>query len=543
MPMIAWSRFNPCQSTPAFIAAMVLIAALGLALRLPGLGRRPLHVDEAVQACKAGILYDSGEYRYNPREFHGPTLYYATLPVLWLSGAERAEEAGARTFRLVPVVFGVGLILLGLLLRRGTGRPAALAAALLTAVSPAFTYYSRYYIQEMVLVFLTFLLILAGWHGGRGRGWFWAGVAGVTVGLMHATKETWVLAAGAMALALGGAAWWRRALGEPARRGRRWRRPGPVALAAGLALGVAWLLYSGWPRDGDGLLNSFRAFGYYAARAAQGEGSAALHRHPWHTYPRLLSWAGLGPGPWWSEALVLGLGLAGMTAVVLGHTGAGARCLAGIDRPLARFLALYTILLTVIYCAIPYKTPWNLLSFYHGFVLMAGIGAVAVIRLPRGRWARGVLGAVLLGLVAQLGWQAWRGAHRFEVDARNPYVYAHTSTDALRLVERLNDLAAVDPDGRAILIRIESAEYWPLPFYLRGFARVGYYEGEELERQTQATSAPVVITRPDREVQVEGRLRGDYQKEYYGLRPEVLLTVYIRRDLWDELMRKREGAP
>jgi len=35
---------------------------------------------------------------------------------------------------------------------------------------------------------------------------------------------------------------------------------------------------------------------------------------------------------------------------------------------------------------------------------------------------------------------------------------------------------------------------------------------------------------------VEARLRDKYQAEYYGLRPYVLLRVYIRRDLWQEFL-------
>jgi len=34
-------------------------------------------------------------------------------------------------------------------------------------------------------------------------------------------------------------------------------------------------------------------------------------------------------------------------------------------------------------------------------------------------------------------------------------------------------------------------------------------------------------------------LRDAYQKEYFGLRPEVLLTTYIRSDWWDAFIRER----
>ncbi|MCL4691580.1 MAG: hypothetical protein KJ060_03610, partial [Candidatus Hydrogenedentes bacterium] len=67
---------------------LLLITAAGaFAFRLPSLDARPMHGDEANQAVKAGILLDKGKYTYDPVEHHGPTLYYLSLPVAWISGA------------------------------------------------------------------------------------------------------------------------------------------------------------------------------------------------------------------------------------------------------------------------------------------------------------------------------------------------------------------------------------------------------------------------------------------------------------------------
>ena len=53
----------------------------------------------------------------------------------------------------MPVLFGVGILLLLLFFVKDMGRPAVLLAALCAALSPAFSYYSRFYIQEMLFVF------------------------------------------------------------------------------------------------------------------------------------------------------------------------------------------------------------------------------------------------------------------------------------------------------------------------------------------------------------------------------------------------------
>ena len=48
---------SPRLASLCFVAALVLSIALALALRLPGLDRRPMHNDEAVQAAKTGELF------------------------------------------------------------------------------------------------------------------------------------------------------------------------------------------------------------------------------------------------------------------------------------------------------------------------------------------------------------------------------------------------------------------------------------------------------------------------------------------------------
>src|SRR5438105_14339459 len=130
-------------------ALAVLLALAGaLALRVPKLDTRPLHNDEAVNAVKVSELWQKGRYAYDPDEYHGPTLHYATLPFLWLSGAKHPDDVDDATLRLAPIVFGLGLILLLLLTVDALGWRATASAACFIAVSPAMVFYSRYFIHE-----------------------------------------------------------------------------------------------------------------------------------------------------------------------------------------------------------------------------------------------------------------------------------------------------------------------------------------------------------------------------------------------------------
>src|ERR1051325_6400672 len=92
--------------------ALLLAFAGALAFRVPRLGTRPFHNDEGVNALKATELWQQGRYRYDPDEYHGPALHYATLPFLWLSSARAPEDLDDGTLRLAPVAFGAALILL-----------------------------------------------------------------------------------------------------------------------------------------------------------------------------------------------------------------------------------------------------------------------------------------------------------------------------------------------------------------------------------------------------------------------------------------------
>src|SRR5437763_4977319 len=101
---------------------LLLVAAGALGLRGPQLDRRPLHDDEAVNAVNiTRPLWEKGVYAYDPDEYHGPTLHYAALPFIWLSGARDFGQLSEKTLRWTPVFFGVALILLLWCLGDGLG--------------------------------------------------------------------------------------------------------------------------------------------------------------------------------------------------------------------------------------------------------------------------------------------------------------------------------------------------------------------------------------------------------------------------------------
>src|SRR5215831_9849469 len=156
------------------LAGVVLVAGVALALRLPHLSERPMHNDEAVNGVKFGGLWERNDYKYDPAEYHGPTLAYATLAFNWLTRATDYQSIGETRLRLVTVVFGLAVVLLATLFADGLGKAAVIWGGLFTAVSTAMVFYSRYYIHEMLLVFFTALTIGSGSRYWRTRKPRWA---------------------------------------------------------------------------------------------------------------------------------------------------------------------------------------------------------------------------------------------------------------------------------------------------------------------------------------------------------------------------------
>ena len=461
-----------------------------------------MHTDEAVHAIKFGKLLEEGIYTYNPNEYHGPTLNYLTLIPAVLRSAKKLTEVDEFTLRVVPVFFGVLLVLLPLMIADGLGRSGALFAAILTAISPAMVFYSRYYIQEMLLVCFSFGAIVCGHRYIRSKKIIWALLAGASLGLMHATKETCIIVFGSMLLAFLLTLYVRKRKTEDRRQmtddGRqkfccpssvfRPRSFWSVIVCLATGVFISAMFYSSFFTNPNGILDSVRTYVAYFDRA----NNNSLHFHPWYYYLKMLIYYRLGTGPAWSEALIVFLAVVGFIAALRGKP------LSHVDYNLLRFIAFYTLILTIVYSAIRHKTPWCMLGFLHGMILLAGVGAAAVLKMAPNILARSVISFLLVLGGGHLAWQACLSNYKYYADPRNPYVYAHTTTDIFTMVQRIEDIAKVYEDGRKMEIHFicpNEGDYWPFPWYLRAFPNVGYWNTVT----DRVISASVIIASPSAE--------------------------------------------
>ena len=570
-------------------AAAAAIIAGALALRLPHLDQRPMHGDEANQAVRTGLLLDQGFYHYDPADHHGPTLYFAAWPFCRATARTFAETT-EWNYRLVPVAFSLLtlLMMLGLGSRaNGCGlfanRAGLYGAALLTAASPAMTYYSRFFIQEsMLLTFLTGMLLCAVRYvaalctpevrGQRSevRGQrsevrdpqsaignrqsatcnqqpvtcnpklvtcnqqpktlFWAAGFGAFAGLAAATKETAVLSFAAAAVALVAACGFGRL--------RRAWRTRDALVAVGAAALVAVLFYSSFFTYPRGVYDAlFSTFQTYHTRAT----AVPEHQHPWNFYFKIIFWFKYGRGPVWSEAgLLLPAALAaGLAFLPFRHQG-NADAATLTRRRWVRFLSVYTLVLTALYSAIPYKTPWCALSFLHGFILLAGAGVgacwtacsrtdakeAAIAFAPLRLCGKLLVVLCIAALVWRHAAQACRACFKMPADPRNPYVYAHTGSDAMNLVTEI-ERAARHADGSDTLIAlaVPTPDTWPLPWYLRKYRNVGYWTHvDEIPAALQPT---VVVAAADQGDAADERFGRGKRASFFGIRPGVLLNLFV----------------
>lgn len=528
-----------------WILLFVIVIGGGIFFRLWRLNDRPMHTDEAVHAYKYQALFkaahgikqeallEEGLYFYDPHEFHGPTLNDFTLISSALRNEHDAAAISEATLRCVPAIFGVALILTPLLFAGSLNKRTVFFSCLLLAFSPAFVYYSRYYIQEMLLAFFTATFLGCGWRYIQSKKRAWLILSGISLGLMHATKETFVFSLAAALVAL-----------IVYIRHEKVKGPWKVSHILGAAVATiltSVLFYSSFGKNPQGILDSLTTYAIWFQRSGD-----SVHLHPWTYYLDILTWIEIFEPVSWNEDGIVALALCGLLFVFIPKTRT-AKLPAVIQ-----CMAIYTLVLTAIYCIIPYKTPWCMLSFLYGMIMLAAFTLDELTAAAETRWQKTCIGFII-GVFVCISpvFQSWMLNFKYFSDPRNPYVYAHTSTDITPMVEAVEQ-AAKSAKGTNTLIYViaEGDDYWPFPWYLRQFTQVAY----QSQPDAAVCQAPIILANANSEqslLNVLYTVPPPGQKHLYVplfdddlyLRPGVPWRGYIRKDLYDRMNMQSEPAP
>ena len=455
-----------------------------------------MHTDEAVNAYIVGQLLAGETFTYDPQDRHGPALAALALPLARMQGARSFSDLTESELRLTSVIAGTITILLFGAAVEMFGYFPSLLAAMLFAFGPLTVYYDRYFIHESLFCAATFGLILSGWRAFETRTVGNAALAGACAALMFASKETAILHIFAMVIA---------AIVFRIRNLRRKVFVAPLHLKPPLAAGGTFvallaILFTWFGRGWNLLPALSHAPSDFIARAA-GQG----HQKPFWYYGQLLTSG-------WSGGLLVALACLGFLISIRKRS----------PSPYA-LLAYYALVVAALYSLIPYKTPWLALNIWLPLALLVATGvasggtwAVKKVTLRIAIPAACVL-AVLAGVL--IAHDTRQRAFLHPADENNPYAYAHTSDDILGLSVEIADMAR--QNGIATpRIAVIASDPWPLPWYLRHFNQVGFWQPGQ-----KVINADFFITSTEAADQYGDQLR-DFRPDFFGVRPGVLILLW-----------------
>jgi len=521
------------------VGLYLFFIALGTALRLWGLGQRPLSPEEADLAYRAWRFYQG----LGGDPAGSPLLFHATALSFLLFGPSDYVA------RLIPALAGSALVGLPYLLRSRLGRVGALLVSALLAFSPSYIFFSRILGGEIIVAFgmVSFLFGLLRYGENRSLRDLYLAFAGLALSLVADSEVYTILIISLSFLPL------LLLSGQPA--GRGWRDD----LLSGLALLGAIVVLA----STGGLLNP-------------GGLQAAIDLFPaW-----LSRWSGQGPWSYYLllflsyEPLILVLGLLGAGFVgrrnlfsaffvywfgvsLILHTLMGEKSPAALLQITLPLIFLSGMLLEEVIVSLGGRISWGKEGLYlalslpavvylflqgggypyfeggeRSFLLFLALFFLACVLFLSYSWLGrevAVRGGILL-LCLVLGALTWRAGWRvnYGMEMAEPLLGEATSPDIRNLVETLENLSNQrERDCHSIGITLVG-ENPALSWYLRGFPNT-----DLISTVTGHITTPVVIT-PQEELPLPNyrgqrfRLRSFWSSQ--GLGGRAFLGWYLYRE-------------
>ena len=511
-------------------------------VRLESLEQKPLHHDEGVNAHFLMGLAADGDWKYDPTNYHGPTLYYASLPFRWILGERELA------LRIVPVFFGwVGIGLLWWL-RDRLGRIGVLVSGLLLAVSPGMVYYARDYIHETLVVTFTLGVVVGLSLYLRTRGVGALLLTAASGALLVSTKETWVVVIAVWLLAFPAAIFWRAAWETDGGGARGWIGRGWAGLGR-----VGRRMCPSRDLAGAGiLLFGFLFVVLYSSFFAHWRGVVEALWAPWQ-------WSGRTTtehvkGFWYYGVLLVRLELPLLIAGVVGGLwGAVSR-----DR-FWLWMGAWAAGIFLAYSSTGYKTPWLILNLIVPLALLGGRVVEELVRWARGQGNRlfSIGMALFVGLALVIGLfqsmtlsrrlsltdyddnlnrQGYLPASLFPSHQTDGYVYVQTDRGLFDLLALIEEEAKRRGEGRETQILITTPEYWPLPWYLRNYPATTYSGTlPEVSEEGTLPGAPPLLLVATSQLDTLRRV-SNYRVSptSYPLRPGVQLVLLVRNEEVDQ---------
>src|SRR5262249_37873767 len=510
--------------------AFILAVIVAVWLRFDQIGLKPFHHDEGVMSHFLLNLANSGEYRYNPENYHGPTLYYFALVALRVFGDNDFA------LRFTPALFGVLTVLVVWFLRERLGPVGTPVAAFLMALSPGLVYFSRDFIHEMSFGCFSLGVVVGAWRYAESKNFAWLALMATSAGLLFATKETAIITAVVMIIAALCAAGWdlmrRLILNREITLdafAREFRRDcanvapllDPALAAIMIFVFINIFFYSSFFRNWHGVPDAVKSVFLWTSR------SGGEHVKFFWYYIGILFKLEL--------PLVIGSLLAGIFIAWRGTR-------------FWLFVAAWTLGITLAYSIIGYNTPWLALSFLIPMALLSGHAAQRVYGAPplislRLLWAAALVTVLIFNV--RLAWAVNfdkyddndnRSGYGVDVgrsfglkpysDGLYGYVYAQTDRDIFQLAQAIKNETDNRPSPYDTPIYVSAPEYWPLPWYLRDYKKVDYSARMPADGPSKI-SQPIIIAHANQQQILAGAPGWRALPKSFTLRPGVELVVYV----------------
>jgi len=393
------------------------------------------------------------------------------------------------------------------------GSTTARLGALALAVSPAAVFYGRYAIHESWFVaslMITALGLLGLWKDGRSRD---LAITATGVTLLLLLKETAVIHLVCFALAAVCLELWQRIVPShpsmPLAK-QEWSSRDLFKCYAASVL-VLVFFYSGTFMNWHGVIDFFKAYIKWFQTGTGAGGHVKTDYQIGHFTFLNWYWLALMARYEWPT-------LVGLLYVLRLAWKAPAQ---------QRYLAIYGLGVLIAYSIVPYKTPWCIISILWPFLLLFGCGVDELWRKVRFRWLAALLAILLLtaSLLVTL-----RLNFRHFADPSESYVYVQTLPEIAVVTEPILALAAQDSRNHAMSGQIALESYYPLPWILGDFTRIGYYGKDEIPA---LLDGDFIIALSAEQKVIEGRLREPYLRRRFHLRDSMEeCTVWFREKLF-----------
>ncbi len=419
---------------------IISIFLLAFFMRVTLLDLRPLHHDESVNEYFLSNLINNNNYKYNPDNYHGPFLYYVSLPFTLLKTTEI-------TLRLSEVLFGSALCILPFFIKPFS-KKARLLSCVFLIISPSLFYYSRYAIHETFFVFFTLLALVSLINlTTKNTKKIWIYLFVLSLFLSYANKETAIINCFCIFVILVVMLFSRERrlnikenLFEK-KNGKSYLTK-HLFFAIGIGLLVHIALFSSFFTYPKGVIDS--VIGPFNWKTRTNE-----HSKPIYYFAEILL------------KFELPILLISLTSIIY-----YAHQLIKKEKPeYETYISLFGFLLLIIYSLISYKTPWLILSASCTLCLTAGI---FLSKIENKNLLITLIAVCAIYLIYQMIITSFIYPAN---DEKNPFSYVHTD---INLKKNIN---AIISENDKIEIVGESADYWPLPFYLKG--RISAYNSVE----------------------------------------------------------------